>query len=151
VTYNGPPPPPTPFIGATNFSYVNCSGVTVNSIVGDGDFAPISRNVCAQENSIVITGGDGLASWDISLVDCCTLCNVTLAYSISTSIVCTISASDVTVCMDNCDLSVATVIYEKDGIGDCTSTFAANGWYSDGIYKRNWVSGVFTGPAGFCP
>jgi hypothetical protein len=67
VTYSGPPPPPTPFIGVTNFSYINCSGTTVNTAVFDG--FPV--DVCAQQNSIVITGGDGLATWGVSLVDCC--------------------------------------------------------------------------------
>jgi hypothetical protein len=52
--------------------------------------------------------------------------------------------------MDNCDLCVATVIYETDGLGNCTSTLAADGYYSDGIYKRNFVSGVFTGPCELC-
>jgi hypothetical protein len=78
------------------------------------------------------------------------LCNLGLSYDISTSVVCTIIADDVTVCMDNCDLCVATVIYETDGLGNCTSTLAADGYYSDGTYKRNFVSGVFTGPCELC-
>ena len=78
------------------------------------------------------------------------LCNLTLSYDISTSVVCTMIADDVDVCMNNCDLCVATVIYETDGLGDCTSTLAADGYYSDGTYKRNFVSGVFTGPCELC-
>jgi hypothetical protein len=79
VTYIGPPPPPEVFTGVVNFSYVNCLGATVNSVVGDGDIAPLSMDICAQENTITITGGDtgcdgvGLpcATWSISSVDCC--------------------------------------------------------------------------------
>jgi hypothetical protein len=78
------------------------------------------------------------------------LCNLQLSYDISTSVVCTMIANDVDVCMNNCDLCVATVIYETDGLGNCTSTLAADGYYSDGTYKRNWVSGVFTGPCELC-
>jgi hypothetical protein len=59
-------------------------------------------------------------------------------------------ANDVDVCMNNCDLCVATVIYETDGLGNCTSTLATDGYYSDGTYKRNFVSGVFTGPCELC-
>jgi hypothetical protein len=80
VTYIGPPPPEFPTIQVTYFSYINCSGVLVNSDVGDGDFSPTSRNVCAQEGTITITGGDAgcdgnfgspCATWDISAVNCC--------------------------------------------------------------------------------
>jgi hypothetical protein len=78
------------------------------------------------------------------------LCNLQLSYDISTSVVCTMIANDVDVCMNNCDLCVATVIYETDGLGNCTSTLATDGYYSDGTYKRNFVSGVFTGPCELC-
>jgi hypothetical protein len=71
VSYTGPPPFPEPVQGVTNFSYVNCSGDIVIGSVGDGEIAPTSVDVCAQQNSIVITGGDELATWEPSIVDCC--------------------------------------------------------------------------------
>jgi hypothetical protein len=72
VTYTGPPPPPEQTVGSTTFTYVNCSGVTVTTTVGDGEFGPSSRDICTQsESSITITGGDELASWEPSLENCC--------------------------------------------------------------------------------
>jgi hypothetical protein len=71
VSYTGPPPFPEPVQGVTNFSYVNCSGDIVIGSVGDGEIAPTSVDVCARQNSIEITGGDELATWEPSIVDCC--------------------------------------------------------------------------------
>jgi len=59
------------YIGITYFSYVNCSGVTVNSNVGNESPFPPSRDVCAQENSIILTGGDESADVVQSGIDCC--------------------------------------------------------------------------------
>jgi hypothetical protein len=81
VNYIGPPPDPFPTIQVTYFSYTDCAGDPVNSDVGDGDFAPTSRKICAQEGSITITGGDEgcggtsgspCATWNITTgVNCC--------------------------------------------------------------------------------
>ena len=86
VSYTGPPPFPEPVQGVTNFSYVNCSGGIVIGSVGDGEFAPTSVDVCARQNSIVITGGDELATWEPSIVDCCLdlLC-IVVTYDITTT------------------------------------------------------------------
>ena len=58
--------------GITEFSYFNCEGVTVNSEVGDGESAPTSIDVCAQEGTITLTGGDESATWAATTgVNCC--------------------------------------------------------------------------------
>jgi hypothetical protein len=72
VTYVEPPFP-DPVTGLTEFSYINCAGDTVFSDVGDGELGPLSRNVCAQIDSITLTGGDESATWAESTTgDCCT-------------------------------------------------------------------------------
>jgi hypothetical protein len=72
VTYVEPPFP-DPVTGLTEFSYINCAGVTVFSDVGDGELGPLSRNVCARIDSITLTGGDESATWAESTTgDCCT-------------------------------------------------------------------------------
>ena len=142
MTYSGPPPPPTPFIGVTNFSYVNCSGTTVNTAVFDG--FPV--DVCAQQNSIVITGGDGLATWGISLVDCCiptpTLYQLGLDYGTSISLVCNTPAFE-DVCADDPDLCSATLLKDSDGL-NCYLTSAPAGYYGNGVDRRYWDGSVFT-------
>jgi hypothetical protein len=58
--------------GITEFSYFNCEGVLVNSEVGDGESAPTSLDVCAQEGTITLTGGDESATWAATTgVNCC--------------------------------------------------------------------------------
>jgi hypothetical protein len=60
VTYVEPIGPVT---GLTEFSYINCEGDPVDSFVGDGiTFFPTSRNVCAQEDTIILNGGDESAT-----------------------------------------------------------------------------------------
>jgi hypothetical protein len=49
-----PNPPPAPFIGFTNFQYNDCSGNTQTITVADG--SPV--DVCAEQGSVIITGGD---------------------------------------------------------------------------------------------
>ena len=61
-----PDPFPAPYVGSTTFQYVDCSGDTQTVFVNDG--SPI--DVCAQENSVIRTGGDP-GTIDISPVDCC--------------------------------------------------------------------------------
>jgi hypothetical protein len=70
VTYVEPIGPVT---GLTEFSYINCEGDPVESSVGDGiTFFPTSRNVCAQEDTIILNGGDESATWEVTTgVDCC--------------------------------------------------------------------------------
>jgi hypothetical protein len=75
VTYVEPPFP-DPVTGLTEFSYINCAGVTVFSDVGDGELGPLSRNVCARIDSITLTGGDESATWAESTTgDCCACIN----------------------------------------------------------------------------
>jgi hypothetical protein len=64
---NTPPPPPSPILGATDFEYIDCDGFVQTLTVFDG----FPENVCAQEFSVVRTGGDS-GTIEISMVDCCT-------------------------------------------------------------------------------
>ena len=80
------------------------------------------------------------------------LCNVTLYYSTSANGVCSGVPLEVDVCMDNCDICSATVIYEGDGLGGCTGTISSlDGYYGNGTIRRRWILGVFTAACTTCP
>ena len=59
---------PAPYVGTTTYQYVNCAGVlttqSVSEFIGAVD-------VCAQEDSVVKTGGDGSGFWEIATNNCC--------------------------------------------------------------------------------
>jgi hypothetical protein len=74
-----PPPPPTPTIGGTTYEYIDCSGVTQTQFVPNDE----TRDVCAQVDTVVRTGGDpGLVS--LAFYDCCDT-TLYLAYRSSVS------------------------------------------------------------------
>lgn len=122
-------PPSGPYIGITNFSYVNCSGVTVNSDVGDGiDFFPTSRNVCVQLGTVPITtGGDNTASIGLSVIDCCLPC-VAVSFSYDASDYLAACAGTFVTYY----LEPSTSALWLGGSGGCYGTNAPIGYYSDG-------------------
>jgi hypothetical protein len=80
------------------------------------------------------------------------LCNVILYYSTTAGGVCSGVPLEVDVCMDNCDICSATVIYEGDGLGGCTGVISSlDGYYGDGTIRRRWNFGVFTQVCTTCP
>ena len=157
MSYDGPPT--GEYIGVVTFSYVNCSGVTVNSSVGDGTFgSPTFRDVCAQEDSIVITGGDTgcggsgspCASWFPSFDDCCappptpTLYEASISLNSHPTDACGfitspgVYVSNIGGFSGNEVVSTSSVIYTDSG---GTNTFPADGDY----YKINIAgSPIFT-------
>jgi hypothetical protein len=70
---------------------------------------------------------------------------VTLYYATAANGVCSGAPLEVDVCMDDCDICSATVIYQGDGLGGCTFTTPPTGYYGDGTYRRRWdnVLGTF--------
>jgi hypothetical protein len=74
-----------------------------------------------------------------------TLCKVTLYYATSANGVCSGEPAVVAICMDDCDICFATVIYQGDGLGGCTLTTPPTGYYGNGTYRRRWdnVLGTF--------
>jgi hypothetical protein len=126
VTYTGPPPPPQQYVGSTTFTYVNCSGVTVTTTVGDGEFGPSSRDICTQsESSITITGGDGLASWEPSLENCCLTNPDCFYYDV------TISSLDLAASTGNTIYDNNTVFIEYT---DCSGSVVSTPYTVDGTY-----------------
>jgi hypothetical protein len=133
--------PGTPtWIGLTNFSYVDCDGVTQNSATSE--FGPV--DVCARENTITLTGGDNSATWYESLVDCCIppLFTLGLDYGTTISNVCNIPLY-ADVCADTTDLCTATILKGSDGV-NCYLTSATAGYYGDGTYRRYWDGTTFS-------
>jgi hypothetical protein len=124
------------WLGVTNFSYIDCTGTTINTSVSEG--FPV--DVCAQENTITITGGDNSATWDLSLVDCCTppptLYLLGLDYGTTVSNVCN-TPSYADVCADDPDLCNATLLKGSDGV-NCYLTSATVGYYGNGTLRRYW-------------
>jgi hypothetical protein len=152
---------PAPYIGFTNYQYVNCAGVVTNQ--GVSEFG-LPVDVCAQEDSVVKTGGDGSGFWEIAGYDCCLppptptptpttpptpfLCVTDFNYGTSASIVCNFPALDFN-CADSCDLCSATMLNSGDGMGNCYLSPATAGWYSDGTNRRYW-DGTFFGLCSLC-
>jgi hypothetical protein len=127
VTYTGPPPTGG-YIGITNFSYVDCSGLTVNSSVGDDLGFPLSRNVCVQLGTIpTVTGGDELASVEPSVIDCCLPC-VAVSFSYNASDYLAACAGTFVTYY----LEPSTSALWLGGSGGCYGTNAPIGYYSDG-------------------
>jgi hypothetical protein len=145
VVYTGPPPPPQFYTGTTDYSYIDCSGLTVNTIVSEG--YPV--DVCAQENSIIITGGDELAGWDVSLFNCCTSNPMDLSYGVNISTVCN-NPQLVSVCADTNDICTATVLTDSDFNQNCLTTPASAGYYGDGTNYRYWDGSTFTTGCTLC-
>jgi hypothetical protein len=150
VYYTGPPPFPAPTVQSTSFSYIDCSGATVNSSVGDGEFGQPSVDICTQsESSITITGGDNLAGWDESLFNCCTSNPMDLSYGSSLFGVCN-SPTLVSVCADTNDICTATTLTNSDFSMNCSTTPASAGYYGDGTNQRYWDGGAFTTLCSVC-
>jgi hypothetical protein len=139
--------PGTPtWIGLTNFSYVDCDGVTQNSATSE--FGPV--DVCARENTITLTGNDNSATWYESLVDCCIppLFTLGLDYGTTISLVCN-SPAFADVCADDPDLCSATLLKGSDGT-NCYLTSATAGYYGNGVDRRYWDGSIFTESCTVC-
>jgi hypothetical protein len=96
--------------------------------------------ICAQVNSIIITGGDELAGWTLSPYNCCipppTFYIIGLGYGTTLSQACNTPAY-VDVCVDDPSLCSATYLKGSDGT-NCYLTPATTGFYSNGFSRRYW-------------
>jgi hypothetical protein len=130
--------PPGPlWFGLTDFSYIDCDGVTQSG--STSEFGTV--DVCARENTITITGGDESATWYPSLDNCCipppTFYILALSYGASAAIACGLSPAFVDVCADAPDLCSATYLNGSDGT-NCYLTPASSGVYASGGFRRSW-------------
>jgi hypothetical protein len=110
-------------------------------------------DVCAQEDSVEKTSGDGFGYWEISGNDCCLppttptptpttpptpfLCVTDFQYGTNSTNVCSSPMFSFN-CADDCNLCLATMLNEGDIDGNCTLFSATVGWYSDGTSRRYW-------------
>jgi hypothetical protein len=123
-------PPSGMLTGITYFSYVDCSGVTVNSNVGNESPFPPSRQVCARVGTVTLTGGDNTATIIEGFPDCCVSSCTAVSYSYD-------ATSYITACSGGMYgdyyLDTLTLALWNDNLsGTCSGTNAAIGYYSDG-------------------
>jgi hypothetical protein len=136
------------FIDSTTFQYIDCDGVTQTTTATFGG----SVDVCAQENTVVRTGGDpGIIN--PSIYNCCLGSVFGLSYKTTFGPGCTLGTFT-NVCIDNTDICLSTVIYSSDGTG-CLGGSMAAGWYADlsyplGATKRFWDGTNWSGSCISC-